>query len=510
MGGSVSTDQRLLDAMLSLANDLRLSDVLHHVVQVACELVGARYGAMAVAGPDRQVLEFSAGDEGIHFPAGDPRSITTDDLPGFLAVPVHVRGEEFGSLYLAGKAEFSQRDEEIVAAVAATAGVAIENARLFEKARQRETWLRATTEVTTAMLTGTSGRDALCLVANRARAAAGGIVATLMLLNDDDELVLEVVDGGRGVLAEGQVVPRRPDSLTYEVFDSGEARHSAEAGACLVEPPGAVGPGVLVPLSAGERMLGVLLVSRPAGEPVFDETDIELVESFAGQAALVMELTRAQSNAQRLAVLEDRDRIARDLHDLVIQRLFGLGLGLQGLTGSVERPTAAERITKFVEEVDATIREIRRTIFSLQEPPSPNISLRGQIMRAVQETAGLTGFEPALSLQGPLDSLVPDALRPDLLATLREALTNVARHALAERVQVTVVVDPSAARLGLVVRDDGVGLSDEPPHRSGGLANMAARAARWNGNCSIESVPGEGVRVFWSVPLVQEVPWRSR
>ncbi|WP_235921324.1 GAF domain-containing sensor histidine kinase [Lentzea tibetensis] len=508
MGSSVSTDQRMLDALLSLADDVRLGDVLHRIVEVACELVGARHGAMAVVGPDRRLLEFSAGGDESHFPTEDPRAIRTADLPGFLAVPVRVRGEEFGSLYLAGKAEFTERDNEIVSAVAAAAGIAIENARLFERARQREVWLRASTEVTTAMLTGTSGRDALCLVANRARAAAGGVVATLILLNSAGELVLEVVDGGRGAVAEGQVVPRRAGSPTHEVFDSGEACRSDEAGACLVEQPDSVGPGVLVPMPVGDRMLGVLLVSRGAGEPVFDDGDVELVEAFAAQAALVLEFTRVQGNAQRLAVLEDRDRIARDLHDLVIQRLFGLGLGLQGLTGLTTRPIVSDRIAKFVEEVDQTIREIRRTIFSLQEPLSPTSSLRGQILRTVRESAALLGFEPGVALDGPLDSVVPDPVRPDLVATLREALTNVFRHAHARIVKVSVVVDPAATRVALVVRDDGCGLPVDGPRHTGGLANMAARAERWDGSCAVDSTPGEGVEVRWSVPIGKDERWR--
>lgn len=510
MGGSVSTDQRLLDAILSLSTDLCLTDVLRRIVEVSCELAGARHGAMAVLGSKRSLLEFSTGDEDVHFPGDDPRAIRTEDLPGFLAVPVHVRGAEFGTLYLAGKARFTPADNEVVVAVAAAAGVAIENARLFEQARQREAWLRASTEVTTALLTGTSDRDALCLVASRAREAAGGLVATLILLNSAGELVLEVVDGGRGVIAEGQVVPKSPGSPTHEVFDSGEARRADEVGACLVDAPHTVGPGLLVPMPAGDRMLGVLLVARPAGEPMFDDADVELVEAFAAQAALVLEFTRVQGNAQRLAVLEDRDRIARDLHDLVIQRLFGLGLGLQGLTGLVGRPSVTDRLTRFVEEVDHTIREIRRTIFSLQEPPSHTASLRAHILQVVRESAGLLGFEPLVSLDGPLDSVVPDEVRPDLLATLREGLTNVIRHAQASTVTVTVAVDPAATALALVVRDDGCGLAESDSQHSGGLANMAARAERWHGRCVVESAQDLGVKVYWSVPLGQEARWRSR
>ena len=194
--------------------------------------------------------------------------------------------------------------------------------------------------------------------------------------------------------------------------------------------PAVPGPCAIVPLKVGKRTIGVLILSRRSTESGFDDPD--LIEAFAAQAALVLEFTRARGDTERLAVLEDRDRIARDLHDLVIQRLFGLGLGLQGLTGTSVKPQVAERISGFVEEVDHTIREIRRTIFSLQEPPSGGTSLRGQLLTAVHESAQLLGFEPDVSLEGPLDTVVPDQVRPDLLATLREALTNVVRHARRE------------------------------------------------------------------------------
>jgi signal transduction histidine kinase len=269
---------------------------------------------------------------------------------------------------------------------------------------------------------------------------------------------------------------------------------------------------VVVPLTVGDRRIGVLIVARQEGEPEFD--DPELVEAFAAQAALVLEFTRARGDIERLAVLEERDRIARDLHDLVIQRLFGLGLGLQGLTGMTARPLLTERISGFVEEVDHTIREIRRTIFSLQEPPSGSTSLRGQLLGAVHESARLLGFEPDVSLEGPLDTVVPDELRPDLLATLREALTNVVRHARARHVAVAVSVNRTMTRLELTVTDDGRGLpltDDSPgvPHHAGGLANMAARARRHHGDCAVDSIPGAGVSITWFVPLVlQEATWR--
>jgi signal transduction histidine kinase len=199
-------------------------------------------------------------------------------------------------------------------------------------------------------------------------------------------------------------------------------------------------------------------------------------------------------------VFEDRDRIARDLHDLVIQRLFAIGLGLQGMTRLMVRPEISERIGGFVEELDQTIREIRRSIFSLQEPPDGPVSLRGEMLRVLQDAAGSLGFEPTMSLDGPVDSLVPDAMRPDALATLREALSNVARHAAANSANVNIVVDRDGREMRLTVRDDGIGMK-LPPSRRSGLANISQRAERWHGRCEIDSAPEQGTTIRWTVPL---------
>ncbi|MFC6094662.1 GAF domain-containing sensor histidine kinase [Saccharothrix lopnurensis] len=490
---------RLLAAVVSLASDLSLPDVLRRIVESSCELIGARYGALAVVGPNRQLLEFTHG--GGHHSAFDvPDPVGSGDetafdpsSPHFLGVPVHVRGEVFGNLYLTDKengSDFTRADQEAVLAVAAAAGIAIENARLYEQSRQREVWLRASNEVTNALLTGTPDRDALRLVAVRARLAADGVAALLALPDLQGELAVRVMDGElRGF---------DPSREVGEVFDTGRARVFAG----LPDHGDRIGPALAVPLAAGERVLGVLLVARAPDRVGFDDPDVALVESFARQAALILEFTRATGAGRRLAVLEDRDRIARDLHDLVVQRLFGLGLGLQGLNGLVEQPLVAQRLADFVTEVDQTIREIRRTIFSLQEPPAGAADLRARLLKVVQDSARLLGFEPALALDGPVDSVVPDHLRPDLLATLREALANAARHAGASRVEVEVAVDRAATSLRLVVRDDGTGLPVGRARHPGGMANMVARAERWNGGCEVHSEEGRGVTVTWSVPLV--------
>ncbi|GLY54390.1 GAF domain-containing protein [Lentzea sp. NBRC 102530] len=504
MGGNVSTEQRVLDVVLSFAEDDTLPELLRHVVESACELVGAPYGALSVIDGHRELTEFTARHDGqVQITSGDPRSITAAD---FLGAPIKVHDETFGNLFLSGKAEFTSQDRDVLHALATAAGSAVGHLDRYERTRKREVWLRAAAEVTTDLLLGTNGRDALYRVVKAARRTAHADFAALVLPDHNGDLVIEVTVGGT-YDAEGMRVPKE-GTATYRVYESGMGECHDEG--TLPEVPG---PCAVVPMKVGDRTIGVLLVTRLPDEPSFDDPD--LIETFAAQAALVLEFTRARGDTERLAVLEDRDRIARDLHDLVIQRLFGLGLGLQGLTGmSSGRPQVVERISGFVEEVDHTIREIRRTIFSLQEPPSGSTSLRGQLLNAVHDSARLLGFEPDVSLEGPLDTVVPDQVRPDLLATLREALTNVVRHARAKHVAVAVTVDRTVSSLELLVKDDGRGLplSDDSagqPHHAGGLANMAARARRHHGDCAVDSIPGAGVSVTWFVPLVlQEARWR--
>ncbi|MDX8053637.1 GAF domain-containing protein [Lentzea sp. BCCO 10_0798] len=503
MGVKVSTEQRVLDVVLSFAEDDTLPELLRHVVESACELIEAPYGALAVINGHKELTEFGGHHDGqVQITSGDPRSIGVAD---FLGAPIKVHDETFGNLFLAGKPEFTAQDRDILAALSTAAGSAVGHLDRYEQARKREVWLRAAAEVTTDLLMGTNGREALYLVARTARTTANADFAAVVLPDQNGDLVIEVTEGGT-YDAEGMRVPKE-GTATYRVYRSGHGECHDEGRLAAV--PGA---SAIVPLTVGERTIGVLIVARPPGEPSFDAP--ELIEAFAAQAALVLEFTRARGDTERLAVLEDRDRIARDLHDLVIQRLFGLGLGLQGLTGMNDKPQLVERISGFVEEVDHTIREIRRTIFSLQEPPSGGASLRGQLLNAVHESASLLGFEPDVSLEGPLDSVVPDQVRPDLLATLREALTNVVRHAKAKHVAVAVSVDRTVTSLELMVKDDGRGLpladdSAGGPHHAGGLANMAARARRHHGDCAVDSIPGAGVSITWFVPLVlQEARWQ--
>lgn len=536
---------RLLDAVVMVASDLSLPDVLRRIVQSSCELVGARYGALGVVGPHRELTEFiyvgiedelrqQIGD----LPTGkgilgllndEPRPLRLVDiahhpqsygLPAnhppmrtFLGVPIRVRGEVFGHLYLTEKtdgADFTEDDEQVVVALAAAAGVAVENARLFEQTHRREQWLQASTDIAARLLAGASARDTLKLVVDRARVVADAKLVVLALVQEDGErLVYEVVEGPQAAQLTGVSIPIE-GSASGIVFTSGRPKMISDVAAegplyaaaqRLGFPVDELGPAILVPLAAGSHTFGVLSVSRSHGAAGFSDDDVRMVTAFAAHAALALEFARVQEDREQLAIFQDRDRIARDLHDLVIQRLFAVGLGLQGLSRLVTRPELADRVAGFVHDLDETIAEVRRTIFSLQqEPTAPASGLRAQILAVCSETASALTFEPHVLLEGPIDSLATGPVGVDLVASLREALTNVARHSAASSAQVRVHAEPSARYLELVVADNGLGISPEVTRRSG-LANVAERAERHGGQFSAESGPAGGTTLTWRVPI---------
>ncbi|SHM90521.1 GAF domain-containing protein [Cryptosporangium aurantiacum] len=529
---------RLLDAVVSIASDLSLPDTLRRIVELSAELADARYAALGVIGPEQLLVEFitvgvdtetrlTIGDpphgKGIlGLLINDPKPIRLHDLSkhpqsygfppnhppmtSFLGVPIRVRGTVFGNLYLTekrGGGDFSEEDEDVVVALAAAAAIAIENARLFEDTHRREQWLTASSDVTAQLLRGADFAETAALIVAKATEIAHADGAFLLLRDDatggdPDTFVVRAGDpvftGRRYRLREATAAALDTERVPYP-FDAGsEPLSPAE------DPSPFGGPGVLVPLVASGRMLGLVAVVRGVGGNPFGDADVRMVQSFAGHAALAVEFGRATADRQRLAVFEDRDRIARDLHDLIIQRLFAVGLGLQGVTAMVGRPDVADKLSAFVDDLDETIRDVRKTIFSLQEPTDRPSGLRGEILRVVTAAAETLGYEPRLRLDGPIDSAVPDAVRPDLLAVLGEALTNVARHARADSAEVLVAVDPGARQVTLVVTDDGIGPSpgDTPGH---GTVNMVARARRLGGSCALESAPDHGARLTWSVPF---------
>ena len=494
---------RLLDVMIDVARAASVPDVLRRVVASARELVGAADVSLAVRAPDGTITHLD-----------DTHELPADN--GILRVPITVRSEDYGTLALAPDParHFTERDVTIVTALATAAGVAVENATLASEVLQRQRWLAASDDINRALLTGLDLPATLRFIASRAREVAGGTLAGIARPHPHNRsvLVFEVVEPGGpdADRLEGLSVPNE-NTMTGVAFTTRQPVLVGHYGEHVLEQQSSIrdelppmvanlDSAVAIPLVAGEEALGVLAVARISDKAPFTATEVALTRSFAAHAALAIQFARAEQDRQRLAVFEDRDRIARDLHDLVIQRLFATGLGLEGVVRRIPEPKVAEQVTQFAQDLDRTIREIRNTIFKLQQPDQAEHSLRSELLRTVVDAAATLGFEPRIGFDGPLDAAVPDPVRSDLLATLREALSNVAQHAAATTAIVDVGVDRSGRELTLVVSDDGVGMPAAPARRSG-TANIAERAARWHGRSSLEPAPDGGSRLVWTVTL---------
>ena len=406
-------------------------------------------------------------------------------MRSFLGVPIRIRDEVYGNLYLTekeGGGQFDEEDETLVVALAAAAGVAIDNARLYEEARRQERWLRATTEITRELLSGMQSTEVLDLVTRQALALSGAdLVALAVPAGDRQRLVNTHAAGKAADEALGLVLPAA-ESLSGQVLASGQTvvvedfRNDGRVNPVAREHM-PLGWAVLLPLGPPGNVRGVLTVGRDPGSLPFPPKAVEMVTTFAAQAGIVLELAEHRHDAERLAVLQDRDRIARDLHDLVIQRLYATGMSLQGAVPLIARPEVADRVSSAVDALDETIREIRSAIFSLQSHSDlKRDGLRAKILEVVEEMTVPLGFAPSLRLVGPLDEEVPGAVGEQLLVALREALSNAARHAGASSVDVTV---DCGGDLVLRVRDNGKGHGRKyPPQRPGEPGRARQRAGR--------------------------------
>ncbi|MEV0651059.1 GAF domain-containing sensor histidine kinase [Phytomonospora sp. NPDC050363] len=525
----------LLDAVVSIGSDLELPAVLDRIVTAACKLVDARYGALGVLGHDRRLVAFHTHgigkdkrDEIGALPCGrgilgllidDPSPVRLADLAShpkshgfpaghppmrsFLGVPVSIRERDFGTLYLTEKLsaeEFSEDDERVVVALAAAAGIAIENARLYDISRRRLRWLEAAAEITDVVIGSIDQQAALRLVAKRAMETSNAEVAMVLVRDPGDmsEVVVEVALTAEGDLPiAGERVPLTDDALGGVIINRRPTQVEDLGKSAAWPHPIECGRALLVPLATSETAYGALVVGTVSSVSLnYSSAEIGLLESFAGQAALALDRSRAQLDRAQLAVFEDRDRIARDLHDVVIQRLFATGLHLQNVVNITTRPVVVERINAAVDALDATIRDIRASIYALHGGSVGDLRLG--VHTAVEAACDSLGFRPHVTLLGPVDSAVPPAVRPELLAALREALSNVTRHAQASTVEVEVAADGESVELTVV--DDGCGLGESKPR--GGLLNLAARARKLGGTFTLDSGEGAGTRLNWRVPLL--------
>jgi signal transduction histidine kinase len=539
MRGTRDRVHSLLEAVLSVGRELDLTQALRRIVETAAVLVDARYAALGVIGPDGETLQefltVGMNEEEIRtigpYPTGKgllgelirhPRPLRTPDLSShpasygfppnhppmrsFLGVPVRVRDEVFGNLYLTDKrggGDFDADDEGVLATLAVAAGVAIDNARLYQEARRQQRWLEASGEITRSLLSGTDQSDVLRLIAERALEITHSRLADVSVpVAGGKEFRIELSAGVDATRRQGLLLPAQ-GSLSGAAYAQGAPVTSSgvhddprfSAGPRRFE---GMGPAVAVPLDGGSGgTYGVLLLARPIGRPEYTAGEIGALQGFADQAAVALTLAEHRRDVEQLALFEDRDRIGRDLHDLAIQRLFATGMTLQSASRFIDHPGAQERVGRAVGDLDDTIKIIRSTIFGLRAREEEGQSLRLRAAREVERAQRALGFPPRLNMEGLLDTGVSAALAEEVLAVLGEGLSNAARHARASEVEVTVRATPE--QVVVVVCDNGVGLP-EGGQRSG-LKNLRQRAERLGGTFTAEAHAGGGTRLEWRAPL---------
>ncbi|GGX65775.1 GAF domain-containing protein [Streptomyces microflavus] len=531
----------LLEAVMSVGRELALPQVLRGIVEAAVVLVDAEYGALGVIGDDQKLAEFlpiGISDEVREriggLPAGHgllgelirhPEPLRLGELSAhptsygfpphhppmhsFLGVPIRVREEVFGNLYLTekrGGADFDAEDEAVVSTLAVAAGIAIENARLYEEGRLRERWLAASSDLTSALLSGSAEPEVLEGMLGRAVDIAGADLGVFHLVEPDGELSGSLAHGEGAGAHRGLALPTTRGTLAGAVLTADELITVPDVGndpRITVRPErwDGFGPAVAVVVGTKEKLSGVLILARLRGKPPFVGPQIASLPGFAGQAALALELAERRRAAERVSLLEDRDRIARDLHDLAIQRLFATGMTLQSARLFVEHPEAAERLGRAIDDLDTTIKIIRSTIFGLREhgPAADASGLRTRVVEAVDTAAPALGFPPALRMEGLIDTDVPQDMADHVIAVIVEALSNIARHAGAEEAEVSVVAVDGV--LTVTATDDGTGLREGA--RGSGLRNLTERAEQLGGTLSVVGGPAPrgGTVLEWRVPL---------
>lgn len=535
----------LVEAMLTVTSGLDLDETLRAIVHTATILVDAHYGALAVRGREQQVIQFL--DEGIddtirerigRLPAGHgvlgavftqstplrldelskhPASVGFPEhhppMHTFLGVPVRIRDEIFGSLYLTEKANgrpFTEDDDAVVRALAAAAGIAVDNARLYESARTRQAWIEATRDIATEFLAGTEPDLVLAHVVAHARTLTGshqsflaGTTVPQLELAAGSELVITQWSGP-GTGFDGRIVDADGTALGEACTRRTPLRFDDAALIDLGVPLHDVGPALILPLCTPDATLGALVTVRPIGAPPYTDELVELTNAFTDQAALAMQLAETQRRMRELDILADRDRIARDLHDHVIQRLFAIGLTLQSAVLRAEVPEVRQHLSTVINDLQEVVEEIRTSIFDLHCGKGSSIELQQRIEDAVRRQTTDSPLRATVQVSGPLSVLAAE-LADHAEAVVREAVSNAVRHSGAATVSVQISVTDD---LTIVVTDDGWGI---PNHviRSG-LRNLEQRAEKSDGQFTVgpamagiheaEGLPG--TKLTWSVPLL--------
>jgi signal transduction histidine kinase len=529
----------LLEAGLTLASELSLPIVLQRIVDLAVQVTDARYGALGVIGDEGTLIQFVT--TGIparqrarigNLPTGrgvlglliqDPRPVRIKNIAEhplsvgfpanhppmstFLGSPVQAMGRVFGNIYLAekrGGEEFSQEDEEALVVLATQAGVAIANASLYEEVRSRERWLDALRDITTMALAGTGDSSLLDSIAEQALDLAGADAATVMTRSGTPgELVVAAAAGARANQLNGQVVPLE-GSISGAVMKSGEGlvfddvSQDPRAYQPIVQL-GGHGPAFFVPLRVPGGVAGTLMVANLKGGRRFSTQTRRLVESLADAASVALDYDRVQSELRRLGLLEERERIAKELHDGIIQSLFAVGMSLQGTALTTGNPETTVRIERAVESLDSVIRDLRNYIFGLR----PGILADRQLDQALRSLGEEMQSHSGEQVDVQVDAAVAARLSSrsaDIVQLTREALSNVTRHAKATRALVRLERD--GAHAVLTIEDDGVGLQTGLNAGGNGLRNMRERAAKLGGSLQMSSAAsGRGTMLRVSFPV---------
>jgi signal transduction histidine kinase len=530
--------EQLLRAIVGLGADLDLDATLHRIVTAAMELTGARYGALGVRGSDGGLISFlhSGFDDDTarrigHLPAGRgvlgvlldrSEPLRLDDigahpeavgfpehhppLRAFLGVPITIRENKFGSLYLSEpitRSAFTESDEVAVGALAAAAAVAVDNAQLFDRVRATARWMEASRAIITALVSDPDPvAEPLQMIAEQACALTDAEQAIVLVpiapILPGEEVDTLVVSKAVGLFADEVVGRRVPvdGSTSGEVFRSGvpliteSFRHPIQAFTDVGRRP-----AIAMPLRAAQSVLGVLVVAKNESKPPFDPSYLELVSDFADHAAVALSLSAGRERARELSIVADRERIAHDLHDHVIQRLFAAGLDLQGTIARSRSPEINSRLNRTVDDLQATIDEIRSRIFALQSRGREN-SFRHQVQNAIARLTENRDIETSVRMSGPTSGVVDD-LAEHASSVIVEAVSNAVRHSGAAHIVVDVDVGDW---LTIDVIDDGCGIAADNPRRSG-LANLQRHAELVGGNCQVGPAAHGGNRVHWAAPL---------
>ena len=531
--------EQLLQVIVEIGADLDVDATLHRIVVAARQLTSAPYGALALRDRDGMLISFV--HEGIdvdharrigHLPVGkgvlsvslfDTLALRLDDLTqhpaavgfpehhpamqAFLGVPITIRGKVFGNLYLTHDEPgrlFSESDEMAARALAFAAAVAIDNAQLFERERMAVKWMEASREITTALLSSAEPNlMPLQLIAERARALTEAEQAIVLVPVDDDlpmdEIDTLVISAAVGLNASEVIGQRIPvdASTSGAVFRSGEPVIT-EALSYPIQAFTDVGErsAILMPLRAHDEMAGVIAVARSAEHPPFDDSYLGLVSDFATHAAIALMLAAGRQHARQLTLVAERERIAHDLHDHVIQRLFAAGMDLQGTVARVRSPEVGDRLNRTLDDLQTIIEEIRTTIFQLKSPAANDGGFRNRIQRLVADLTEGRDVITTVRMHGPLTA-VGGELAEHAEAVTAEAVSNAVRHSGASRLTIEVSV---ADMVTVDIIDNGCGMPVDNPRRSG-LANMSYRAEQVGGRCEITTPPEGGTRVHWTAPL---------